>query len=119
MNVKNKFERKILGVIETWFFGKYFQDMTFIQNLEGCCEYLDTDKEGINLQLSSKEECIEFMKYFNIEREFYDSKYGHMGTYKIDMIKFVSVTDDDFLVKLHAYARFSALDWATVKNTEE
>ena len=116
--MKNNIER-IIGTIETWFFGKYFQDMAIIHNLEGCGEYLDTVEEKVALRLFSSEECIEFMKYFNVERELYDSKYSHMGTYKIDMVKFVRVTDDLFLVELHAFAKFSELDWDKVKNTHD
>ena len=72
--MKNNIER-IIGTIETWFFGKYFQDLSVIHNLEGCCECLDTDEEKVVLKLFSIEECTEFMKYFNVERELYDSKY--------------------------------------------
>ena len=48
--MKNNIER-IIGTIETWFFGKYFQDMAIIHNLEGCGEYLDTVEEKVALRL--------------------------------------------------------------------
>lgn len=115
----NKSIERIIRTIETWFFGKYFQDLTVIHNLEGCAEYFNSEEEKVILKLFSNEECIEFMKYFNVERELYDSKYSHMGTYKIKMVKFVHVTDDLFLVELYAVAIFSELDWDKVKNTED